>query len=90
MASNCLRMDHTLANFKRYELLSSLNFGPVTDGQTDGRKVMHMSPPCICTGVLKNFILVTHYNLKGHARLIARPLIDTTEHGPTEFISKTV
>ena len=26
-------------------------FGPVTP---DRQKVMHMSPPCICTGVLKN------------------------------------
>ena len=33
-----------------------VNFGPVTDGQTDGQKAMHMSPPCISTGVLKNQI----------------------------------
>ena len=32
-----------------------LNFGPVTpDRRTDGQKAMHMSPPCIHTGVLKN------------------------------------
>ncbi len=35
------------------EFWSSLNFGPVTDGQTDGQKVMPKSPPCISTGVLK-------------------------------------
>ncbi len=35
----------------RYELLSSLNFGQVIDKRTDG--LMHMSPPCISTGVLK-------------------------------------
>ncbi len=40
--------------FLRYELTSSLNFGPVTDGRTDRQKAMHMSPPCISTGVLKN------------------------------------
>ncbi len=39
-----------------------LNFGPVTpdgqtDGQTDRQKAMHMSPPCISTGVLKNLYL---------------------------------
>ena len=32
------------------EIVSSLNFGEVTDGQTER---MHMSPPCIRTGVLK-------------------------------------
>ncbi len=26
---------------------------PASDGQTDGQKAMHMSPPCISTGVLK-------------------------------------
>ncbi len=32
-----------------------LSFGQVTsDGLMDGWKAMHMSPPCICTGVLKN------------------------------------
>ncbi len=32
-------------------------FGPVTpDGQTDRQKAMHMSPPCICTGVLKGVL----------------------------------
>ncbi len=29
----------------------ALNFGPVTP---DGQKAMHMSPPCISTGVLKD------------------------------------
>ncbi len=31
-----------------------VNYGPVTDRQTDRQKALHMSPPCICTGVLKN------------------------------------
>ncbi len=39
---------HTLQD-KNYFLV--LGFGPVT---SDGQKAMHMSPPCICTGVLKN------------------------------------
>ena len=30
-----------------------VNFGQVTDGQTDGHKVVHMSPSGICTGALK-------------------------------------
>ena len=35
--------------------MPSLNFGQVTDRQTDdGQKVMHNSPPCISTGLLKN------------------------------------
>ena len=34
----------------RYDFLSSLKLGQVTDRQ----KVMHMSPPCIRTGGLKN------------------------------------
>ena len=40
-----------LLHFLGYELLlfSSLNFGGVTDRQ----RAMHMSPPCISTGVLK-------------------------------------
>ncbi len=46
--------------FLRYELFSSLNFGPVTDRrsdrQTDGQKAMHMSPSCISKGVLKNTV----------------------------------
>ncbi len=37
--------------FVRYKLFSSLNFGKVTDGQTDA---MHMSPPNITRGVLTN------------------------------------
>ena len=37
--------------FLRYESLSS-NFGLVTE--TDRRKAMHMSPPCVSTGGLKN------------------------------------
>ena len=37
-----------------YELLSSLNFGLVTDAQTDGRKATHRSSPCKCTGGLKS------------------------------------
>ena len=39
----------TLSN---YSLV--MNFGPVTpDRQTNRQKAMHMSPPCISTGVLK-------------------------------------
>ena len=38
----------------RYELFSSLEFWSSDIRQTDGRKAMHMSPPCISTGVLKN------------------------------------
>ena len=52
MANICLQY------FLRYELFSSLNFGQITDGQTDRQtdrqKVMYMSPLCISTGVLKN------------------------------------
>ena len=29
-----------------------VNFGQVTDGRTDGQKVMHKSPPCTSTGGL--------------------------------------
>ena len=39
---------------------SSLNFGPVMDGRTYRWKVMHMSPSCISTGVLKNQVLTPH------------------------------
>ncbi len=51
-------------NFLRYELFSSLNFGPLTHigrrynestNTTDGRTESDdMSPACISTGVLKN------------------------------------
>ncbi len=43
----------TCKYFPRYELFSSVNFGPVSDGQTDGQKAMHMSPLCISTDVIK-------------------------------------
>ena len=46
--------------FLRYELFSSLNFGHITDGRTDRPKAMHMSPPCISTGVLKNTEVSSH------------------------------
>ncbi len=42
----------------KYELFYSLNFGQVTDGQTDRQKVMPMSKRCISTGVLKMYILI--------------------------------
>ncbi len=53
---------HIHKRFQRYEFLSSdfwssLNFGQVTDRQTDIQKAMHMSPPCISTGVLNESIL---------------------------------
>ena len=38
--------------FLRYELLSSLNFGPVTDGC----KAMHMSPLCRSTSALHDLV----------------------------------
>ena len=55
----------------------------MTDGQTDKQKAMYVSPPCICTGVLKNdncnlfkgkpFIPIHH--MKAHA-LTARMIED--------------
>ncbi len=41
-----------LKQFQRYEFLSSLQTDRQIDGQADRHKAMHMSPPCICTGVL--------------------------------------
>ena len=45
-----------------------MNYYPVTDrrtdGQADGQKVMHMSPPCICKGGLKNGPKVLHSGQK--------------------------
>ena len=35
---------------------ASFEFWSSDTGQTDGQKAMHMSPPCISTGVLKNDI----------------------------------
>ncbi len=49
-------MNYFLVNF------GPVNFGGVTDGQTDRQKVMHMSPPCISTGVLKCSKIYIHFN----------------------------
>ena len=42
----------------RFNTFWDMNFFLVTDGQTDRRKVMHMSPPCMSTGGLKNYFQV--------------------------------
>ncbi len=48
------RYDFLSSDFLSSDFLSSLNFGPVTDRHPDRQKAMHMSPSCMCTGVLKN------------------------------------
>ncbi len=52
IACKCTIRYVVLAHFLRYEIFSSLDFGPVTDGQ----KAMHMSPLCMSTGVLNNYV----------------------------------
>ncbi len=49
IGSLSLIINHILHS--RYDFFSSLIFGPV---QTDRQKAMHMSPPCMDTGRLKN------------------------------------
>ncbi len=45
--------------------LGEVNFGEVTDGQTYRQKVMHMSPLCICTGVLNKSMVSTFLGVLG-------------------------
>ncbi len=51
-----MTMKLCLKQIKNFGLVTfgPVNYGPVTDGQTDRQKVMHMSPPCLRTGGLKN------------------------------------
>ncbi len=54
--------------FLRYEifsseLFSSHEFWSSDIGQTDRQKAMHMSPPCISTGVLKNLQIFSYLSV---------------------------
>ncbi len=50
-------------------IFGPVNYGQVTDRQTDRQKVMHMSPPCIRTGGLKNCVSCNFMKISRVGRL---------------------
>ncbi len=76
---------HDLTTFHkpRFNGFWDMNFDLVTDIHTDIQKVMHMSPPCIRTGGLKNDCSIKKDNNYMQPRdYLHKPLItDTRAHG---------